>query len=65
MAALEKAHGIKPGETTEDKQLSVLTARCLGSCGLAPAVVVDGAVVGKVGPKEMLARLEKGLHRDH
>jgi len=65
LAALEKAHGIKAGETTEDKQLSVLTARCLGSCGLAPAVVVDGAVVGKAGPKEMLARLEKGLRRDH
>jgi bidirectional [NiFe] hydrogenase diaphorase subunit len=65
LSALEAAYGIKPGETTDDKELSVLTARCLGSCGLAPAVVVDGVVLGKAGPKEMLARLEKGLHRDH
>ena len=61
LTAIEQAHGIKPGETTPDNELSLLTARCLGSCGLAPAVVVDGSVMGKIGPSEMLARLEKGL----
>src|SRR3954449_12666793 len=39
LTAVEKQYGIKPGETTPDGKLSVLTARCLGSCGLAPAVV--------------------------
>src|SRR5713226_2738147 len=33
--------GIKPGETTAKGEVSLLTARCLGSCGLAPAVVYD------------------------
>ena len=56
---LEKAYGVKPGETTEDGKLSVLTARCLGSCGLAPAVVFDGNVAGKVQVAEMLGRIQK------
>ena len=43
----------------------MLTARCLGSCGLAPAAVMDGAVLGKIGPEDMLARIEKGIHHDH
>jgi len=43
----------------------VLTARCLGSCGLAPAVVLDGAVHGKIGPEQMLVRIAKGIHHDH
>lgn len=43
--------GVKPGETTPDNLLSLLTARCVGSCGLAPAVVFDGDVAGKVTPE--------------
>jgi bidirectional [NiFe] hydrogenase diaphorase subunit len=46
--AVQEESGIKPGETTKDGKLSLLTARCLGSCGLAPAVVFDGQVSGKV-----------------
>jgi bidirectional [NiFe] hydrogenase diaphorase subunit len=61
LSAIEKRHGIKPGETTPDGELSVLTARCLGSCGLAPAAVMDNTVLGKIGPAEMLARIEKGI----
>jgi len=63
--AIEKAYGVKPGETTPDNELSVLTARCLGSCGLAPAVVFDGAVLGKIGAANLLARVEKGIRHDH
>lgn len=44
---IEQDYGIRPGETTPDNKLSVLTARCLGSCGLAPAVVIDGTMGGK------------------
>ena len=63
LSALERAHGIKPGETTPDGELSVLTARCLGSCGLAPAAVLDSAVLGKIGPDQLLARIEKGIRQ--
>jgi bidirectional [NiFe] hydrogenase diaphorase subunit len=65
LGAIETTYGVKPGETTPDNELSVLTARCLGSCGLAPVVVVDGAVHGKIGPEQMLERIGKGIHHDH
>jgi bidirectional [NiFe] hydrogenase diaphorase subunit len=61
LSAIEKTYGIKPGETTADGELSLLTARCLGSCGLAPAAVVDGAVVGRIGAPALLARIGKGI----
>lgn len=62
LAAVDKQYGIKPGQTTADGELSLVTARCLGSCGLAPAAVIDGAVLGKTGPTEMLGRILKGIH---
>ncbi|MCU0242877.1 MAG: bidirectional hydrogenase complex protein HoxE, partial [Vicinamibacteria bacterium] len=46
---IEKNFAIKPNETTADNKISLMTARCVGSCGLAPAVVYDGHVEGKVG----------------
>ena len=57
---LEADHGVKPGETTEDGTLSVLSARCVGSCGLAPAVVFDGNVEGKL-TADMVANRVKEL----
>ena len=53
---MEKQYGIKPGETTADGNVSLLTARCLGACGLAPAVVFDGQVAGKMNSTDMLAK---------
>jgi len=61
LGAIEKRYGIKPGETTSDNELSALTARCVGSCGLAPAAVLDSAVLGKVSPEQLLDRIEKGI----
>ena len=42
--AVAQAYGVAPGGTSADDQLTLTTARCLGSCGLAPVVVVDGTV---------------------
>jgi bidirectional [NiFe] hydrogenase diaphorase subunit len=50
---------VQPGQTTADNKLSVLAARCVGACGLAPAVVLDGTVVGNQTPEELLAKVEK------
>lgn len=44
LAGIEEQAGVKAGETTPDNQVSVLTARCIGACGIAPAVVYDGTV---------------------
>jgi bidirectional [NiFe] hydrogenase diaphorase subunit len=65
LQAVEHAHGIRPGETTPDGELSLLTARCLGSCGLAPAVVMDSTVMARIAPLEMLSRIGKAIQHDH
>jgi bidirectional [NiFe] hydrogenase diaphorase subunit len=52
---------IKPGETTENKQVSLLIARCVGSCGLAPAVVFDGEVAGKVTAEQISERVGRWM----
>ena len=49
---------VKPNGTTEDNKLSLLTARCIGACSLAPAVVVDGEMKGKARIDELMAELE-------
>ncbi len=55
---------IRPGETTPDGKVSLLTARCLGSCGLAPAVVFDGQVAGKVDAGQMQQRIARWMSHD-
>lgn len=54
---IEEEYGIVGGETTEDGNLSLMTARCLGSCGLAPVAVVDGNIAGKLDVEETMKRL--------
>jgi bidirectional [NiFe] hydrogenase diaphorase subunit len=62
--AMKEQLGIAPGETTADGKVSVLTARCLGSCGLAPAVVYDHDVAGKVTAPELSRQIEKWRPHD-
>jgi bidirectional [NiFe] hydrogenase diaphorase subunit len=59
LAAVERQYGIGPGQTSDDDRLSLLTARCVGACGLAPAVVLDGNVLGKQSPDEVIAQIEE------
>ncbi len=61
---IAETYGIRDGETTGDKALSVLTARCVGSCGLAPAVVFDGDVAGKLTPDDVDVKLKEILSHD-
>jgi NADH:ubiquinone oxidoreductase subunit E len=39
---------IKPGETTKDRKFTLNSVRCIGCCGLAPAVAVGDQVFGKL-----------------
>lgn len=57
-------YGIGAGETTEDGEISLLTARCLGSCGMAPAVVYDAEIAGKVEPEALRTHLKKWTNHD-
>jgi len=45
---MEKKIGIKAGETTDDMLFSLETVACLGSCALAPVMVIDGKVYGSL-----------------
>jgi bidirectional [NiFe] hydrogenase diaphorase subunit len=56
LEALEKEHGVKAGGTTADGQVSVAVARCVGACGIAPAVAFDSEVVGKQSADLVLGR---------
>jgi bidirectional [NiFe] hydrogenase diaphorase subunit len=64
LAGMEQKYGVKPGQTTPDGRVSLLTARCVGSCGLAPAVVFDGDMAGKLDVPEFLKRIEKWESHD-
>ena len=48
LAEFEKLLGVKAGETTKNRQFTVSALRCVGACGLAPVVVVNGKMYGKV-----------------
>jgi bidirectional [NiFe] hydrogenase diaphorase subunit len=63
LEAVGQEANVKPGETTADGRLSLLMARCLGTCGIAPAVVLDGTIMGQVTP-EALVRDVKGWLND-
>lgn len=55
IAALEAELGVKLGETTADGEVSLMSARCLGACGIAPANVYDGQVQGNQDAASTLA----------
>jgi bidirectional [NiFe] hydrogenase diaphorase subunit len=50
---------IKAGETTEDNKVSLLTARCIGACGIAPAVVYDGTVTPRQTSESALEHIKQ------
>ncbi len=47
--------GVEVGETTEDRIFTLETVRCIGCCGLAPAIMVNESTHGQVNP----ARVEE------
>jgi len=51
------------GQTSEDGLFTLQEARCLGACGLAPVMMVDGKIYGSLTPKrvsEILNDYRKG-----
>lgn len=45
--------GIQPGETTEDGMFTIDALRCIGACGIAPAVSINGKVYPKVAVNDV------------
>jgi len=63
LKSISTREGIEPGETTPDGEISLLTARCFGTCGLAPVVVVDENVLGCVTIETLQNRLREVIQR--
>lgn len=59
MDAVKKKLGIKPGETGADYKFSLERVACFGSCALAPVMVVDGKVYGRMTPQKAEQILKK------
>ncbi len=54
---IEKEYSLKPGQVSKDNKLGVQVARCIGACGLAPAVVLDDEVQAKVTAEEIINKI--------
>jgi bidirectional [NiFe] hydrogenase diaphorase subunit len=59
VAAVEKANDVKSGDTTEDGKITLLNARCVGACGIAPAVIMDGVMTGYTTPEKVVAKTKE------
>lgn len=59
LSALEERLGIKVTQTTSDKLVSLLSARCVGSCSIAPVVLCDNKTYGKMTTDEALKIIEE------
>ena len=56
---LEKTLGVELGGTTQDGKFTFEIARCIGACGLAPAMMIDDEVYKQVTPSKIKAILAK------
>jgi NADH:ubiquinone oxidoreductase subunit E len=50
---LKEVLAIEVGETTEDKMFSLQVMRCIGACGLAPAMTINEKVYKQVNPNKL------------
>ena len=55
---------LAPGRTTDRNEVSLLTARCIGACGLAPVAVFDGETLGRQTPEAVQGRLKGWVRHD-
>ena len=61
---VEKMLGIKSGECTPDGLFSIDSCRCVGACGLAPVMMIDEEVYGKLTPAEVHKILAGYMERE-
>ena len=56
---LKKILDVEIGETTKDRKFTFEVARCIGSCGLAPAMSIDDQVYKQVNPDKLEQILQR------
>lgn len=59
LAEIEKELRISCGECTPDKKFSIESCRCVGACGLAPVMIVDGEVYGRLKAADVKGILDR------
>lgn len=59
MKEFEKQLNIKAGETSSDMKFTLSGLRCVGACGLAPVVMINDKVYGRVEPEQVIKMLEE------
>ena len=62
--AIKKELGVEVGGTTADGQFTFEIVRCIGSCGLAPAMMVDDDVYKQVTPTKLRGILAQYTEQD-
>jgi NADH:ubiquinone oxidoreductase subunit E len=55
---VEKRLHVEPEQTTDDRLFTLQTVACFGACALAPVVVVDESVTGRMNPTKILGMVE-------
>lgn len=56
---LQESFGVKPGETTPDRSVTLETVGCVGCCGLAPVMVVNEEIKGELTPSMLDGIIEE------
>lgn len=51
--------GVRMGETTADGRFTLTAVRCVGACGLAPVMMIDDEVYGKLDREKVRAALQR------
>lgn len=65
LEALEEKLEIKVGECTPDGVFSLDSCRCVGACGLAPVMMVDDDVYGRMTVDQIDGILQKYISKNH
>lgn len=65
LSQFESDLGVEEGKTTADRLFHLSAVRCIGCCGMAPAVVVDGHTHGKVKTSEVRELLDPLRHEEN
>jgi NADH-quinone oxidoreductase subunit E len=63
VAEIEQQLAIKTGETTPDSFFHLQTVRCLGCCGLAPVMAINGTIYGKIKKEDIKGILSRWRDR--
>jgi NADH:ubiquinone oxidoreductase subunit E len=61
---IEENLDVKPGDSSPDYKYTLEIVYCVGSCGLAPVVIVDDKVIGQSEPDKLVRQLKRLSDQD-